>query len=43
MAVLSVPQVQSVTISATFTVTGAPISQLSWMFNEGLYTMVRLV
>ena len=41
VACIRSPQVQSVTISATFTVTGAPISQLSWMFSEGLYTAVR--
>ena len=35
------PQFQSVSITATFTVTGAPISQLAWMFSENLYTGVR--
>ena len=34
-------QWNSVTISATFTVTGAPISLLTWGFSEGLLTTVR--
>ena len=36
-----VPQIQSVSVAATFTVLSGQVSSLGWMFREDVYTAVR--